>query len=224
MTWFEPNTGILFFPEVWYMYTYMETIHHVSIPGSKRKNPEVCSTSDASTSQAGRLLFFFVTVVFSGWRFGLQRLDYLNHSGVGSFLEWIVLGWMRWDGFVWVWLPSLKLTEHLKIDGWKMNFLLGRPIFRGYVFFKECISLHHITPFMILHPSEWQNGGNNLRPYKRTLKEKSRWQGSWWKILCFQVACLTFGDVFERWFITILPPLKLWTSHRDFQNEPFLLW
>ena len=28
-------------------------------------------------------------------------------------------------------LPSLKLTWPLKMDGWKMNFLLGRPIFRG---------------------------------------------------------------------------------------------
>ena len=30
-------------------------------------------------------------------------------------------------------LPSLKLTQPLKINGWKMNFLLGWPIFRGYV-------------------------------------------------------------------------------------------
>ena len=28
-------------------------------------------------------------------------------------------------------LPSLKLTWPLKMDGWKMNFLLGRPICRG---------------------------------------------------------------------------------------------
>ena len=28
-------------------------------------------------------------------------------------------------------LPSLKLTWPLKVDGWKMNFLLGNPIFRG---------------------------------------------------------------------------------------------
>ena len=36
-------------------------------------------------------------------------------------------------------VPSLKLTWPLKIDGWKMYFLLGMPIFRGYVSFKECI-------------------------------------------------------------------------------------
>ncbi len=24
------------------------------------------------------------------------------------------------------------------MDGWKMNFLFGRPIFRGYVSFREC--------------------------------------------------------------------------------------
>ena len=34
-------------------------------------------------------------------------------------------------------LPSLKLTWPLKINGWKMNFLLGRLIFRGYVSFRE---------------------------------------------------------------------------------------
>ena len=28
-------------------------------------------------------------------------------------------------------IPSLKLTKHLKMDGWKTTFLLGRPIFRG---------------------------------------------------------------------------------------------
>ena len=61
------------------------------------------------------------------------QVVYLNHSGDSSCLKWIVVGWMRWDGFFWVWLPALKLIQHLKIDGWKMNFLLGMPIFRGYV-------------------------------------------------------------------------------------------
>ena len=32
-------------------------------------------------------------------------------------------------------LPSLKLTYHLKIDGWKTTFVWGRPIFSGYVLF-----------------------------------------------------------------------------------------
>ena len=35
-------------------------------------------------------------------------------------------------------LPSLKLTWHLKMDGWNTSFLLGWPIFRGYVSFREC--------------------------------------------------------------------------------------
>ena len=34
-------------------------------------------------------------------------------------------------------IPSLELTEPLKINGSKMNFLLGWPIFRGYVCFRE---------------------------------------------------------------------------------------
>ncbi len=37
-------------------------------------------------------------------------------------------------------LPSLELTWHLKMDGWKTSFLLGWPIFRCYVTFRECIS------------------------------------------------------------------------------------
>ena len=34
-------------------------------------------------------------------------------------------------------LPSLKLTYHLKMDGWNTSFLLGWPIFKGYVSFRE---------------------------------------------------------------------------------------
>ena len=34
-------------------------------------------------------------------------------------------------------LPSLKLTWPLKMDGWNTSFLLGWPIFRGYVSFME---------------------------------------------------------------------------------------
>ena len=37
-------------------------------------------------------------------------------------------------------LPSLKLTfSPLQMDGWNTTFLLGRPIFRGYVSFREGI-------------------------------------------------------------------------------------
>ena len=32
---------------------------------------------------------------------------------------------------------SLKLTWPLQMDGWNTTFLLGRPIFRGYVSFRE---------------------------------------------------------------------------------------
>ena len=48
------------------------------------------------------------------------------------------------DGVGWLFgliLHSLKLTAslHLKMDVRKTTFLLGRPIFRGYVSFRECI-------------------------------------------------------------------------------------
>ena len=35
-------------------------------------------------------------------------------------------------------------SSHLKIDGWKMNFLLGWPIFRAYGF-RECIFFENKT-------------------------------------------------------------------------------
>ena len=59
----------------------------------------------------------------------------LDESLSAEFLEIYVVA-IRSHG-IWMhdWnfesIPSLKLT--LKMDGWKMNFLLGRPIFRGYV-------------------------------------------------------------------------------------------
>ena len=39
-------------------------------------------------------------------------------------------------------LPSMKLTQHVKMDGWNTNFLLGWPIFEGYVSFMERIVQH----------------------------------------------------------------------------------
>ncbi len=35
-------------------------------------------------------------------------------------------------------LPETN-SSPLKMDGWNTTFLLGRPIFRGYVSFRECI-------------------------------------------------------------------------------------
>ena len=39
-------------------------------------------------------------------------------------------------------LPSLKLTDPLKIEHWKGTFLLETIIFRGYVRFRECNYVH----------------------------------------------------------------------------------
>ena len=43
--------------------------------------------------------------------------------------------------------PSLKINSlHLKMDDWKMNFFLAWPIFRGYLSFRDCISLYIVGP------------------------------------------------------------------------------
>ena len=44
-------------------------------------------------------------------------------------------------------IPSLKLTWHLKMDGWNTSFLLGWPIFRGYVSFRECNHMENFPLF-----------------------------------------------------------------------------
>ncbi len=50
-------------------------------------------------------------------------------------------------------LPSLKLTcSPLKMDGWKMIFLLGRPVFRDYVSFREGTTFN-----IFLHKLEYQS-------------------------------------------------------------------
>ena len=56
----------------------------------------------------------------------------------------------------------LKLNSSpLKNDGWKMSFLLGLPIFRGYVKFPGCTSMSHVAhPFLLVKngPHSLQNG------------------------------------------------------------------
>ena len=39
---------------------------------------------------------------------------------------------------------SLKLTWPMKMDGLEVTFLLGRPIFKGYVSFREGIYLYFV--------------------------------------------------------------------------------
>ena len=64
-----------------------------------------------------------------------------NRKGVGCFCQSYYEGgvWrIRWDDEEQSDLPSLKLIDsHLTMDGWKMNFLLGQPIFRGHFGFRE---------------------------------------------------------------------------------------
>ena len=57
-----------------------------------------------------------------------------------------------------IWVPSLKLTWHLKMDGWNTSFLLGWPIFRCYVGIRVC-TLKGVFPALCLLSS---NGKNRL--------------------------------------------------------------
>ena len=46
--------------------------------------------------------------------------------------------------------PTLPETNslHLKMDGWKTSFLLGRPIFRCYVSFREGNSINNMAKYI----------------------------------------------------------------------------
>ena len=48
------------------------------------------------------------------------------------------------------WIPSLKLAAslHLKVDGWKTTSLLGRPVFKGYVSFREGYFISDVMLFL----------------------------------------------------------------------------
>ena len=48
------------------------------------------------------------------------------------------------------WIPSLKLTAslHLKVVGWKTTSLLGRPVFKGYVSFREGYFISDVMLFL----------------------------------------------------------------------------
>ncbi len=67
--------------------------------------------------------------------------------------------WTRKYAPNWRQIPSLKLTfPPLKMDGWKMSFLLGPGLFSGAMFvsFRECIILPIFKPLKFTHPfSPW---------------------------------------------------------------------
>ena len=55
----------------------------------------------------------------------------------------------------------LLLVSHLNMDGWNTSFLLGRPIFRGYVSFRDCIFFCLFSPFLV---EEKPNNGKTSSP------------------------------------------------------------
>ena len=73
---------------------------------------------------------------------------------------------------IWKEIPSLKLTASspLEMDGWNTIFLLGRPIFRGYVSFREGNLLEKLlakncicSPFVL--DGEWKVSAPELKGY-----------------------------------------------------------
>ena len=75
----------------------------------------------------------------------VPQIPLKKHSPFGTLRElgWVPMGlssqklgmWsLQFPGYT---LPETNIFLHLKMNGWKISFLLGRPIFRGYVSFRE---------------------------------------------------------------------------------------
>ena len=73
------------------------------------------------------------------WKVSCDRA--IRSSGFSGSVQWILLeiSWNDRLNACKCWVPSLKLTLSLKTGGLETIFLLGRPIFRCYVGFREAI-------------------------------------------------------------------------------------
>ena len=69
-------------------------------------------------------------------RFNLTLIPMSVAPVVGSVqLHWI---WVEYRSWNLIYPPWNELPKHLKMDGWNTSFLLGWPIFRCNVSFREC--------------------------------------------------------------------------------------
>ena len=75
------------------------------------------------------------------------------------------------------------------MDGWKLIFLLGLPIFRGYVSFREGIVLHHANGFFVVKVISRQA----LRPAVSRMMEEGAVQPRF--LACLFTVCGTISDV-----------------------------
>ena len=82
----------------------------------------------------------------AGDLFGMVEMWSVRKGWKRDRVLWKVRNWITWgmDFFLVphfavfpLYIPSLQLAKPLKMDGWKMNFLLGWPNFKGYVSFRE---------------------------------------------------------------------------------------
>ena len=84
-----------------------------------------------------------------------------------------------------VWYPPWNQHSNWKMDGWNTSFLLGWPIFRCYVSFRECTSHKSWSPFLVVPRSSIEN---SCPPPPLGLKQMrwitySRWKTPvtvWW--------------------------------------------
>ena len=76
-----------------------------------------------------------------------NKLANILGGGFNHFLFYLTSIFWKWVGSTtkqyFITVPSLKLTWHLKMDGWNTCFLLGPSLFSGAfaVSFRECTPL-----------------------------------------------------------------------------------
>ena len=137
------------------------------------------------------------------WKMGwLPRFQTPNLISLhGSSWQWLKI--MVLEGMQNRWyLPSLKLRQELKMDGWTTSFLLGWAIFRCYVSFREgryCsfinVGLSEVVHFATSPRRcrlSWPDNGRTRTGYK------SRCRVLWWRVGIFNLV------VFHRFLQPLL--------------------
>ena len=88
------------------------------LQGSKMFTTEICQRSKDSTQKCT-------------WNLGKKQKTNGCHETLEGHVDQHADGVFFFETHGGLILPSLKLTLHLKMDGWNTSCLLGRPIFRG---------------------------------------------------------------------------------------------
>ena len=117
--WVSKEITEMFYQSIYLAFHCCMWVSKETIPQQKQSHAPKKQVSVASEFGIGRNHILFCSVASSKFK---------------TLTHWIFLWLFQRERLL---LPFLKLTQHLKMDGWKTTFLLGWRIFQGYFSFRE---------------------------------------------------------------------------------------